>query len=279
MPDPQTWLSELPAKLAPQRRLMDRLLRWCQQEDAVHWLMIGCSLARGNADRLSDLDLAMGVRPGRFDETLPRIFAAVGEVGELVDCYDHDFGQPYRHRRVFALYSDRTQIDLFVAESAADSAGPTFPYGVTLYDPDSKIRYVGTEAVAPKGDELRTWEYLAWTALLDTGKYLRRSSLWEALHELEEGRRYVERLWVTLQGIPESRYPARALSDAPEADMPAGFDAAVAGRDERSLLRAARYLAELLDQLGGEVSAASGHPRPVDFARFVRSDLDALDVL
>jgi hypothetical protein len=33
----------------------------CEHDPDARWLVVGCSLARGNADRLSDLDVAMGV--------------------------------------------------------------------------------------------------------------------------------------------------------------------------------------------------------------------------
>jgi hypothetical protein len=41
------WIQELPAELAGQRVLLDRLLTLCRTDDELHWLVIGCSLARG----------------------------------------------------------------------------------------------------------------------------------------------------------------------------------------------------------------------------------------
>jgi len=32
--------------------------------------------------------------------------------------------------------------------------------------------------------QIRDWTFLAWIALADTGKYLRRGSTWEAHHRL-----------------------------------------------------------------------------------------------
>ncbi len=39
----------------------------CAADDAISWLVIGCSLGRGAADRWSDLDLTMGVSDEDFD--------------------------------------------------------------------------------------------------------------------------------------------------------------------------------------------------------------------
>ena len=53
MQDAAAWLGELPDELAAHRRLLQRLLDWCEGDQDVRWLTVGCSLERGNADRLS----------------------------------------------------------------------------------------------------------------------------------------------------------------------------------------------------------------------------------
>ena len=60
------WIGQLPAELAGQRAILDGLLELCEDSESIRWLVIGCSLARGAADRLSDLDVAMGVRDEAF---------------------------------------------------------------------------------------------------------------------------------------------------------------------------------------------------------------------
>jgi len=52
------WIDRLPAELAGQQALLRCLLALCEADDSIRWLVIGCSLARGAGDRLSDLDLA-----------------------------------------------------------------------------------------------------------------------------------------------------------------------------------------------------------------------------
>src|SRR6266704_39135 len=65
------WIDELPPELAGQQALLRGLLALCDADDRIRWLVIGCSLARGAGDRLSDLDMAMGIRDGDFDAARP----------------------------------------------------------------------------------------------------------------------------------------------------------------------------------------------------------------
>ena len=80
-----TWLGQLPHELAAQRRLLQRLLDWCERDQDVRSLTVGCSMERGNADRLSDLDVAIGVKEEHFVQALARVRQALGQLGELVE--------------------------------------------------------------------------------------------------------------------------------------------------------------------------------------------------
>jgi hypothetical protein len=81
------WIEQLPAELAGQRVLLRCLLALCAADDNIRWLVIGCSLARGAGDRLSDLDVAMGIRDDEFDATIPVVRRAVDGLGDLVESY------------------------------------------------------------------------------------------------------------------------------------------------------------------------------------------------
>lgn len=48
------WIGGLPPELAGQRALLRGLLALCDADHRIRWLVIGCSLARGAGDRLSD---------------------------------------------------------------------------------------------------------------------------------------------------------------------------------------------------------------------------------
>ena len=77
------------SELEVQQRLLGRLLAWCQQDDDVRWLTVGCSLARGDADCLSDLDVVIGLREEHFEDSVGRVRQALAALDELVESYDY----------------------------------------------------------------------------------------------------------------------------------------------------------------------------------------------
>ena len=79
------WIDDLPPELAGQQALLRGLLALCDADDRIRWLVIGCSLARGAGDRLSDLDMAMGIRDEDFDAARPGLRRAVDGLGELIE--------------------------------------------------------------------------------------------------------------------------------------------------------------------------------------------------
>ena len=88
MEDVAACLDRLPNELGQQRQLLQRLLGWCVRDEGVRWLTIGCSLERGNADRLSDLDVGMGVKEETSWTHSVRFRRALGDLGDLVGSYD-----------------------------------------------------------------------------------------------------------------------------------------------------------------------------------------------
>jgi predicted nucleotidyltransferase len=57
----RAWLAALPDNLAAHQRVMARLLDFCESAPDVTSFSVGCSLGRGAADALSDIDAAIGV--------------------------------------------------------------------------------------------------------------------------------------------------------------------------------------------------------------------------
>jgi hypothetical protein len=84
------WIDDLPPELAGQQALLRGLLALCDADDRIRWLVIGCSLARGAGDRLSDLDMAMGIRDEDFDLVLFPASVPGGSVPNVVVLYDPD---------------------------------------------------------------------------------------------------------------------------------------------------------------------------------------------
>ena len=132
------WIDDLPPELAGQQALLRGLLALCDADDRIRWLVIGCSLARGAADHLSDLDMAMGIRDEDFDAARPDLRRAVDSLGELVESYHHQLPSVTQaHERIFAQFADRSQVDLVLFPASVP--GGSVPNVVVLYDPDERL--------------------------------------------------------------------------------------------------------------------------------------------
>jgi hypothetical protein len=203
------------------------------------------------------------------------VVAALPDLGALVDVLRHRTG-PADHgaRRIFAQFADGTQLDLAVVAEAdieMRRRGGGAPDFVPLYQastsPDTQIPAGGAQrgaeppaAYAVTGDQVREWAFLGWCALIDTDKYLRRGSLWEAHNRLHEARHRIWALWAAAHG---ALYPWHGLSQVLDHDpekLPPGIESTVAGLDAADLRRAAHASTEVL----AAVSAAAARRHPAD---------------
>jgi hypothetical protein len=289
----RAWLAALPDELAAQRRVLTGLVDRCEAWPLATSLVVGCSLGRGAADELSDIDAALGVDAppgeagaGRVTTMEAMVVAALPELGALVDLLRHPTGPASQHvRRIFAQFADRTQLDLAVvtdAEIEARRRAGGAPDFVSLYqapasaEPDSRIPVDGgasgdepRDAYAVTGEQVREWAFLGWIALIDADKYLRRGSVWEAHSRLQEARHRIWALWAAAQG---AMYPWHGLSqvlDHDPGDLPPGIEFTVAGLDAADLRRAARASAGVL--AAASEAAARRHPAdlPLGMADYV----------
>lgn len=236
--------------------------------------MLGCSVARGAGDHLSDLDLAVGVRDEDFAAAIPKIRLAVDGLGDLVGSYQHKLPSvTTTHLRIFAQYADRCQVDLVVFPASA-SAEP-FAGVVALYDPDAAI-VTRAHREPPTPAQVREWAFHGWCALADAGKYLRRHSSWEALLQLNNARDQLWRLQAVAGHVPDPQFGVISILDfAPEMITP-DMAATAADLDLARLVPAARQLANLLDQTGKQLPVEYRAAWPEAMARYVISDLRQL---
>jgi hypothetical protein len=292
----RAWLAALPDELAAQRRVIAGLIDRCEAWPLATSLLVGCSLGRGAADALSDIDAALGVDAERGEAGAERVgtveamvAAALPELGALVDVLRHRTGPADRWvRRIFAQFADGTQLDLAVVAQAEvevrrrSGGAPDF---IPLYqvpappgsgEPDARMPGDGSApgggpptAYAVTRDQVREWAFLGWCALIDTDKYLRRGSLWEAHGRLHEARHHIWALWAVAHG---ALYPWHGLSQVLDHDpgnLPPGIESTVAGLDAADLRRAARASTGILATVSE--SAALRHPAdlPAAMAAYV----------
>src|ERR1700733_12361056 len=289
----RAWLAALPEELAAQRRVLTGLVDRCEAWPLAKSLLVGCSLGRGAADELSDIDAALGVDAprgeagaGRVTTMEAMVVEALPELGALVDVLRHPTGPASQHvRRIFAQFADGTQLDLAVvadAEIEARRRAGGAPDFVSLYqapasaEPDPRMPADGNasggeapDAYAVTGEQVREWAFLGWIALIDADKYLRRGSLWEADSRLHEARHRIWALWAAGHG---ALYPWHGLSQVLDHDpgnLPPGIESTVAGLAADDLRRAARASAEVL--VTASEAAARRHPAelPTAMAAYV----------
>jgi MFS family permease len=289
--DGRGWAARLPAELAAQRALLDGLLDLCEADGNISWLVIGCSVARGAGDRLSDLDVGMGVRPEAFEATAAAVRGAVDRLGDLVDSFHHQLpGVTVTHDRVFAQFADGSQVDLVVFPASVP--GGSVPNVVVLYDPDGQLVVPpATTAPATTGpattvpaerrpaggpEQVREWAFLGWCALADLSKYLRRRSAWEAYDRLQEARTQLWRLQAAAHDVPDPQYGLTSILDFSPGAIPAGIEDTVAGLEPARLLAAAQRLAALLDEAGRRLEADQRAALPDAMARYVTAGLASL---
>jgi hypothetical protein len=288
------WLAGLPGDLAAQRRVMSGLLGWSAATPLVTSLSVGCSLGRGAADALSDIDAALGLGcepgPGGAGQVLAiedGLVAALPGFGAVVDVLRHRTGLPDRFiRRVFAQFGDGTQLDLAIMAEPEVRRGDSAPDFVSLYQaaqppglrrpPSRPVSLVPSpsgaghrRADAVTAEEIREWAFFGWCALADMAKYLRRTSLWEAHDKLHAARHQIWALWAAAEG---ALYPWHGLSQVLDHDpgrLPPGIEATVAVLDAADLRRAARASAAVLSA----ASEAAGRRQPASLpdamARYV----------
>ena len=106
---------------------------------------------------------------------------------------------------------------------------------------------------------VREWEFLAWLALLDVCKYLRRASLWEALERLNLARTYLWRIWAAQNQVDFPLFGVTSVFDAPGARAPDGLEDCVAVAETASVLTAARACARLLRKITGSNGQGIAH--------------------
>jgi hypothetical protein len=270
----RAWVAALPAELDGQRAILTGLLDHCAADPRVSWLVIGCSLGRAAADRLSDLDLGAGVPAADFDAARAGLRRAVDALGDLVESFEHQLpGVTGPHSRIFAQYADRCQVDLVVMADSVDAG--RVPDVVVLHDPAGRVAIAGPSAPVTPG-QVREWAFLGWCALADLGKYLRRGSAWEALARLDEARAQLWKLQAAAAGVAQPQYGLTSILDFAPGRVPPENAAAVAGLEPAALLAAARQAARLLGEAGDRLGPEHRDALPGAMARYITADLAGL---
>jgi hypothetical protein len=265
MPSDRQWVTSLPSQLGRQREAITALLEYCEGAPLAASLSVGCSLGRGAADALSDVDAAIGVQAPSEDAGGAAVRSVEREVvevlpgiGGVVDTFRQETVQGgHVIRRLFAQFADRLQLDVAVVPEDAVRRGDAAPDFVPVYWASSRPHDTnGPSAFRVSETQLQEWSFLGWRALLDADKYLRRGSPWEAHARLHEARDRIWMLWAAARG---ASYPWHGLSQVLDHDpalLPPGVEATVTGLDAEALRRALTAAVDVLARTTADAARA-----------------------
>jgi len=120
----------------------------------------------------------------------------------------------------------------------------------------------------------REWAVLGWWAIATADKYVRRSSLFEAVHAIDEARAHALRLWAAGRNVPYAAFGLTSLLDFPPFALPHDLVATYAVPDDVDMVAAAnRATADLLDAASASASASLGAEIGSPLAPIVRTRL------
>jgi hypothetical protein len=249
----------LTAGLPAHTELVDRLTRAVEGDDRWRWLELGCSLAAGRGDPLSDIDVGVG-----FAETLaPEGVEAAGvelieAAGPVVEHLAHPISDRAGDIRLAVEYHSGVQLDLVLMPAANRPGLPAVSRAVVDKDGHLARPWTPTSAGPPSPSDARQWTMLGWWAISDATKYVRRGSLFEAVERIAEARTFALQLFATGAAIPYPSFGLTSLLDYPPYRLPDDLEQTycppVDGTEVvRSIEAVARLLATSADQAGASL--------------------------
>ena len=271
------WLARLPTDLGRHREILRALAAVAESDERIRLLVVGCSIGRGLADALSDIDAYIGIANGAWPAFLSDVDALVKRLGRVIDVYHKTIVPPAgaAYQFTFVQYENGVPLELVVAEAPESRTRPAD--WVVLHDPDGRVKGEAKPEHATI-DQVRDWSQAAWTRLGGCAKYLARGSLWEALEMLHLARTDAWRLWAVAHHIADPQYGLTAVFDAPGTPLPPSISSTVPRLDRAEIVRAAVACADLLDAVWPRATSAVSNDelQPAPLAGWVRPKLAAL---
>ena len=251
------WLASLPSALARQKTVLSSFLALARTDERIRLFVVGCSIGRGAADELSDVDAMLAVRGDAWDESLSASRSWVERTGPVLDLWQ-TLPQEFRGaQHTYALYENGVELDLSLFR-ISDIVRPRADW-VVLHDPDRTVTGEPLPRTAAEID-VRDWTYRVLTRLAAVAKYVRRSALWEAQYCLELARADLWRIWDVAEAVPDPQYGLTAAFDDPRRPVPPRFDRTIAALESRSLANAAVASLDMLVATWPEAMRQFGRP-------------------
>lgn len=241
-------------------QIVAQLRDWAEATPWCQWLELAGSLGRGAGDQLSDVDAGIGVdRDYPFTRAREEALAAATAFSPVADSLIQPFGtDPAPSDHVIIQYADGRALSLVLSlghlrPGLPPGAQATFDRTGQLAKPWQPDSFTASPA------QQHEWAFLAWLALSDVTKHIRRGSLWRALTSLDQARNLAWKLHAASLGVD---YPSFGPISVANAGLPApgGMEHSLPARPDRALLlAAATALSVLLDNLTCDLNVEGIH--------------------
>jgi predicted nucleotidyltransferase len=270
------WLDDLSVELARHVRVLRHLVAEVSKDPRFRALQVQGSVGRGEADRYSDLDLAMVVEESAWPSIADAMPALVRRLGEVVD--DHLEFSPGPDDpdvlRVWAQFSVGIQLDMLVLPTShVLGSGPD---GRTLMDPDGILMQSDHPMRLTDRAMVGKWAFLCWHSLAETTKNVERGKFVAAAECLASARLATISCWAAAHGVDYAGFAnvaARKLGVS--CPWPDGLEKTYPAPERDSLLVAALALCELQSKVEVLLEQRLGVP-PRPLGRWVTRELESL---
>jgi hypothetical protein len=262
------WIAGMDDSVVKQQRLLKSFLEHIASQDIYGWLILSCSLARQAGDKLSDIDVALGIDDDIWVKGLDNLKNLAKGLGPVSDMLEHtlpdELGRQTKH--LIVVFQDSLQLSLLTMPSSWIPGQR--PMAVTLYDPEKHLSRPEAELASFKTttpEQAYQWTFFAWLNLIDMTKYLDRKSLWEAHIQLERARNNIWSLWALANNLDYALYGVTQVIDD-NVSFPKGIEKTVTDLNLDTMKKASYELADILNEVSKKASNTLPYDLPAGIA-------------
>jgi predicted nucleotidyltransferase len=253
---------------------IEHIVASCSADDRVTAVFLGGSLARGNADGFSDLDLCVIVADHAYAEVVAGRETFVRAIGDPL--FLEDFGG----ETTFVILADGTELELTFVRERDVHAIRSGPHRVLV---DKADILAGAAFPVPEPDpaaqveELRRILFWFWHDVGHFTTAIGRHRLWWAAGQLEQLRAYCVNLVRIDQGVQAQDEAFWKLDDEISVEPLAPLRSTFVELERDLMLRAGREVVGFFRERAPAVAEAYGTLYPAALAELVSGHLDDLD--
>ena len=253
--------------------MIARVVASCSADDRITAVFLGGSVARGDADEYSDIDLCVIVADDAFDDVLAEREVLVRKIGEPL--FVEDFGGD----AVFVILADGTELELNLFRESDLGSIRSGPHRVLL-----DRHGILADAVFPlpsrdqgtQVEELRRILLWFWHDLGHLTTAIGRGRLWWAAGQLEQLRGYCVNLSRIDQDVEPNDEPYWKLDDEISTEPLEALRSTFCEIERDPLLRAARDVVTFFRERAPLIAERHGLVYPAALDALISGHLDRL---